>query len=46
VGTQTKKEVTTGEVYKHKGRWNLDGSKQEFGIDYDQTYSNSKMAYD
>ena len=32
-------KVLTGEVYKHKARLNLDGSKQVQGLDYDQTYS-------
>ena len=34
-----KRKVLTGEVYKHKARLNLDGSKQVYGLDYDQTYS-------
>ena len=34
-----KRKVLTGEVYKHKARMNLDGSKQIEGIDYNQTYS-------
>ena len=34
-----KRKVLTGEVYKHKARLNLDGSKQVQGLDYDQTYS-------
>ena len=34
-----KRKVLTGEVYKHKARLNLDGSKQLEGLDYDQTYS-------
>ena len=34
-----KRKVLTGEVYKHKARMNLDGSKQLEGIDYNQTYS-------
>ena len=34
-----KRRVVTGEVYKHKARWNLDGSKQVFGRDYEETYS-------
>ena len=34
-----KRKVLTGEVYKHKARLNLDGSKQVHGLDYDQTYS-------
>ena len=34
-----KRRILTGEVYKHKGRWNLDGSKQVQGRDYDQTYA-------
>ena len=33
-----KRKVTTGEVYKHKARWNLDGSKQT-PDDYTFTYS-------
>jgi len=34
-----KRKVLTGEVYKHKARLNLDGSKQLHGVDFDQTYS-------
>jgi hypothetical protein len=34
-----KRRILSGEVYKHKARWNLDGSKQVFGRDYDETYS-------
>ena len=34
-----KRKVLTGEVYKHKARLNLDGSKQMEGIDYHHTYS-------
>ena len=34
-----KRRVLTGEVYKHKARLNLDGSKQVHGLDYDRTYS-------
>ena len=34
-----KRRILTNECYKHKGRWSLDGSKQEYGIDYNQTYS-------
>ena len=34
-----KRKVLTGEVYKHKARLNLDGSKQVHGLDYDHTYS-------
>ena len=33
-----KRRVQTGEVYKHKARWNLDGSKQT-QEDYTYTYS-------
>ena len=31
--------ILSGEVYKHKARWNLDGSKQVFGWDYEETYA-------
>ena len=34
-----KRKVLTGEVYKHKARLNLDGSKQIKDLDYDKTYS-------
>ena len=34
-----KREVLTQAVKKHKARWNLDGSKQEHGVDFNQTYS-------
>ena len=34
-----KHKVLTGEVYKHKARLNLDGSKQVKDLDFDQTYS-------
>ena len=34
-----KREVLTNAVKKYKARWNLDGSKQEHGIDFDQTHS-------
>ena len=31
--------MVSGEVYKHKARWNLDSSKQVFGRDNEETYS-------
>ena len=34
-----KRKVLTGEVYKHKARLNLDGSKQIANLDYHMTYS-------
>ena len=34
-----KRKVLTGEVYKHKARLNLDGSKQIADLDYHMTYS-------
>jgi hypothetical protein len=34
-----KRRITTGEVYKHKARLNLDGSKQVQGRDFDESYS-------
>ena len=34
-----KRKILTGEVYRHKARMNLDGSKQIEGIDYNATYS-------
>jgi hypothetical protein len=33
-----KHRILSCKVYKHKARWNLDGSKQVFGRDYDETY--------
>ena len=34
-----KRKILTGEVYKHKARMNLDGSKQIEGVDFNVTYS-------
>jgi hypothetical protein len=34
-----KRHILSGEVYKHKARWNHDGSKQVFGWDYEEAYS-------
>jgi hypothetical protein len=34
-----KRRILSGDVYKHKARWNLDRSKQVFGREYDETYS-------
>ena len=34
-----KRDSHTGTVKKHKARWNLDGSKQVHGVDFDNTYS-------
>ena len=34
-----KREVLTQRVKKHKARWNLDGSKQTHGVDFDMTYA-------
>ena len=34
-----KRKILTGEVYKHKARMNLDGSKQIEGVDFSATYS-------
>ena len=34
-----KRKILTGKVYKYKARLNLDGSKQEKGIHFDQTYA-------
>ena len=34
-----KREVLTNLITKYKARWNLDGSKQTYGVDYYQTYS-------
>jgi Reverse transcriptase (RNA-dependent DNA polymerase) len=34
-----KRDLSTGDVVKWKARLNVDGSKQQAGIDYDQTYA-------
>jgi Reverse transcriptase (RNA-dependent DNA polymerase) len=34
-----KRDLSTGERTKWKARLNVDGSKQQAGIDYDQTYA-------
>ena len=34
-----KRDAHTGQIKKYKARWNLDGSKQVHGVDFDQTYS-------
>jgi Reverse transcriptase (RNA-dependent DNA polymerase) len=34
-----KRDLSTGEATKWKARLNVDGSKQQAGIDYDQTYA-------
>jgi Reverse transcriptase (RNA-dependent DNA polymerase) len=34
-----KRDITTGEVVKWKGRINVDGSKQQLGIDFEQTFA-------
>jgi Reverse transcriptase (RNA-dependent DNA polymerase) len=34
-----KRDLSTGKVVKWKARLNIDGSKQQAGIDYDQTYA-------
>jgi hypothetical protein len=34
-----KRRITTREVYKWKARLTIDGSKQRYGLHYDQTYS-------
>jgi hypothetical protein len=34
-----KRRILTGKIYKHKARWNLDGSKQVQGQDFNETYS-------
>jgi hypothetical protein len=34
-----KRRIATREIYKWKARITVDGSKQCFGIDYDETYS-------
>ncbi|MGL5935137.1 MAG: reverse transcriptase domain-containing protein, partial [Cetobacterium sp.] len=34
-----KRDSHTGKIKKHKARWNLDGSKQVHGVDFDNTYS-------
>ena len=39
VSTKRKRRQNTGEVYCHKARINLDGSQQNAGLHYDQTYA-------
>ena len=34
-----KRRIFTGEIYRWKSRLTIDGSKQRYGIDYDETYS-------
>ena len=34
-----KRRVATGEVYKHKARLNIGGHKQEYGVNFWETYS-------
>jgi hypothetical protein len=34
-----KRRVTTAEIYKWKARLNIDGSKQQYGVNYWQTYA-------
>ena len=34
-----KRRIATQEVYRWKARLTIDGSKQKYGIDYDETYS-------
>jgi hypothetical protein len=34
-----KRHILTGEIYKHKACWNLDGSKQVQGWDFNETHS-------
>jgi Reverse transcriptase (RNA-dependent DNA polymerase) len=34
-----KRDVTTGEIMKWKGRINVDGSKQQPGLDFEQTFA-------
>lgn len=34
-----KRDLTTGDIVKWKARLNVDGSKQQYGIDYDKTYA-------
>ena len=34
-----KRRIQTQEVYKHKARWNVDGSRQIKGVSYWETYS-------
>jgi hypothetical protein len=36
---QRKRDLTTGKVTKHKARLNLHGGKQEFGMNYYETYT-------
>jgi hypothetical protein len=37
--TKRKRRVATGEVYKHKARLNVGGHKQEYGVNFWETYS-------
>ena len=34
-----KRRITTGEVYKWKARLNIHGGKQEYGVNYWETYA-------
>lgn len=34
-----KRDLSTGEITKWKARLNVDGSKQKYGLDYDETYA-------
>jgi hypothetical protein len=34
-----KRDLVTGEVYKHKARLNVHGGQQQFGVNYFETYS-------
>ena len=34
-----KRDITTGKVKKHKARLNVDGSKTQYGIHYEETYA-------
>jgi len=34
-----KRRIATGEIYRWKSRLTVDGSKQRYGVDYDETYS-------
>jgi hypothetical protein len=34
-----KRDLVTREVYKHKARLNVHGGQQQFGVNYNETYS-------
>ena len=34
-----KRDITTGKIKKHKARLNVDGSKTQYGVHYEETYA-------